>query len=92
MIYKFYSDNCKLCQDVSPLLESYNYDLSTVKMVDIFDPDNDEIVDKYSISKVPSMLIIHDNMSHTLLTGLTMIKTYLSNLHQKDTFSIETDF
>lgn len=75
-LYKFETKTCNPCKTVSMILNNLNIPFQTI---DIDDEENEELVRKYDIMSVPTLILLDDNgevveqiinLNHSEIEGL----------------------
>lgn len=70
-ILKFYSKTCGPCRVISNILKKVT-DISVID-IDIADEANDELVDKYKIKSIPTLIVTDDG--DNIYTEISGVKT-----------------
>lgn len=70
-ILKFYSPTCGPCKVVSKNLEQIKE--IEIKNIDVTDSANEELLNKYNIKTIPTLIIEEDNEVKTELKGVVTV-------------------
>lgn len=68
-IIDFYADWCVPCKSITPLLEELSEKYNTVTIAKCNVEDNDELIDKYNIKNIPTLIFLKDGEVKERLTG-----------------------
>lgn len=69
-LLKFYADWCNPCKQQTSILEKCTI---PIESVNIEDPDKQDLVDKYNIKSLPTIILLKDDLEVKRFIGLTSL-------------------
>ena len=69
LVLDFYADWCQPCNNLAPILDKVSNDYEHVVIGKCNVDDNDELIDKYKIKNIPTLIFIKDGEVIDKLTG-----------------------
>ena len=73
-ILDFYADWCGPCQMMKPVMEEFAGLHPEIKVTPVNIDDEDELVEKYSVSNIPCVVFVKDGEEVGREIGMTSIK------------------
>ena len=69
-ILKFESDSCPQCKALSATLERITKEYKTdIKSIDIEEDNNQDLIRKYNIRSIPTIIFLNENKEYNRLVG-----------------------
>lgn len=68
-IIDFYADWCVPCKAISPLLEELTAKYTNITIAKCNVEENDDLIDKYNIKNIPTLIYLKDGEVMARLTG-----------------------
>ena len=69
-ILKFESDSCPQCKALSATLERITKEYKTdMKSIDIEEDDNQDLIRKYNIRSIPTLIFLNEDQEYNRLVG-----------------------
>ena len=69
-ILKFESDSCPQCKALSATLERITKEYKTdIKSIDIEEDNNQDLIRKYNIRSIPTLIFLNENKEYNRLVG-----------------------
>ena len=69
-ILKFESDSCPQCKALSATLEKITKEYKTdIKSIDIEEDNNQDLIRKYNIRSIPTLIFLNENKEYNRLVG-----------------------
>ena len=80
-VYKFHATWCSPCHILSERLAGSDIE-KQITNIDIGDPDNADIVHKYRVRTVPTIIYVKDDEEKKRYTGILPVKIYEETLKE----------
>jgi len=69
-IYKFFTESCCQCKAISPNLHKVLESYPSIELVEIDAEENDDLVDKYNLRSLPTLIFLVDGEEKGRMVGM----------------------